>query len=275
MELREEMKTVKAIDSYWAGKKEPLRCYLGISGLGVPCERRVWFNFRWFDEEELEPRVKRLLDRGRREETQVVRNLKAIGCKVVSTGAKQQMVSLNGWVKGHVDGIIESGLPESRNNRHILEIKTSNDKAFKELQKDGVQKAKPQHYAQMQLYMLGTGISRAMYIVVNKNDDAIYTERVKLDSDFAQMMASKGLEIAVSHDAPPGISDSPTWYQCKMCPFWAVCFAHKEPKRTCRSCEHCGFDVNGYSWCHKNGCTRLSNKKQQEACEGYEVIKWN
>ena len=67
---------------------------------------------------------------------------------------------------GSIDGIIEKGVPEAPTKRHILECKTHSLKSFKDLCDKGVQESKPQHWCQMQLYMHGTGIDRALYFAV-------------------------------------------------------------------------------------------------------------
>ena len=64
----------------------------------------------------------RLFRRGQNEESVVVSDLRAIGVDVQATGASQSRVKFDCHVSGSVDGIIESGLPESPKKRHILEI---------------------------------------------------------------------------------------------------------------------------------------------------------
>ncbi len=94
--------------------------------------------------------------------------------------------------QGNADGII-TGLPQAPKSPHLLEIKTASDKMFKDMQKSGVKKSKPEHYAQMQIYMKWSidqfgadGCQRALYFVVNKDNDDIYTcitsSRIRPDS---------------------------------------------------------------------------------------------
>ena len=45
------------------------------------------------------------------------------------------------------------GIPEAPKTWHVLEFKTHNSKSFAKLEKEGVQKSNPMHYAQMQVYM--------------------------------------------------------------------------------------------------------------------------
>ena len=53
----------------------------------------------------------------------------------------------------------------------------------------------------MQVYMLGSGLERALYFPVCKNDDRVEPERVRLDKPYAEGMVKRAQEIAVS-DVP-------------------------------------------------------------------------
>ena len=123
--------------------------------------------------------------------------------------------------------------------RHILEIKTYNRKSFDKLTKDGVQKTKFQHYVQMQLYMLGTGIDRAFYIAICKDSDEIYTERIRFDKELAEKYLERGKRIALAERMPEPLSADPSWHQCQYCPAHSMCFA-KEPTK-CVNCRTCLF----------------------------------
>ena len=110
---------------------------------------------------------------------------------------------------------------------------------FDALEKDGVQKAKPLHYVQMQVYMHGTNVDRALYVAVCKDDDRLYVERVRYNPDVATKAVARGQRIALADRMPPPVSTDPTWYQCRFCPAHGFC--HKaEPTRhaNCRTCAH-------------------------------------
>lgn len=77
----------------------------------------------------------------------------------------------------------------------MLEFKTHAAKSFVDLVAKGVQRSKPQHYAQMQIYMRLTGMTRAMYLAVNKDNDDLYVERVEVDGDFADRLLAKAGRI--------------------------------------------------------------------------------
>jgi hypothetical protein len=213
------------------------RAYLGASVLGSECSRFVWYQFRWaYQPEELEPRILRLFDTGHREEERIIDDLRAGGLYVF--GQQQGFAAFGGHLRGHIDGIV-GGLPEAPKTPHLIEVKTHNDKSFKDLLKNGVRKSKPQHYAQMQVYMHLSGYKRTAYIAVNKNDDSIYVERVEWVQKIADALMVKALSIIKANEAPPKLHenpDMPAAYVCGWCPALGICHRRVMARRNCRTC---------------------------------------
>ena len=270
MTFERPMLTLEAIDRKLEGSREPRRYYLGISYAGEKCDRKIWLTFRWARAEKVDGRMRRLFARGQREEAVVVRFLRSVGVNITETGKNQHTVVLSPWVKGHCDGIIRSGLLESPNNVHIFECKTANDRAFQDLVKRGMQAAKPMHYAQTQLYMLGSGIWRTFYWCSNKNDDEVYTERTKLDRPFAEKACSRVIGLSIEKNLPAPLSTNPTWYECKMCPMWGICHNHEQADHSCRTCEHGIFNEDGTFTCNKDG-RELSGRMQEKGCRDFKL----
>ena len=215
------------------------REHLGCSQIGHACERWLWLSFRWAVRPSFSGRTLRIFRRGNREERIIASDLEHIGIDIRHTGASQKRISFGPHVGGSVDGIIERGVPGAEGKRHIAEFKTTNAKNFSKLEKEGVQKAQPMHYAQMQLYMLGTGIDRALYVAVCKDDDRYYTERVSLDKAAAESLRDKALRIVASETMPAPISTDPSWYQCRFCDAHEFCHTTKLTKEVnCRTCAH-------------------------------------
>ena len=181
MKLPANLTLVGSIDKYHADSNELPRTHMGASILGHDCDRYLWLHFRWAVIEQFPGRVRRLFRRGHNEEATIVADLRAVGVDIRATSDSQARISFGSHIGGSVDGIIEKGLPESPHKRHIAEFKTHSKKSFDDLERHGVQKLKPMHWAQMQLYMLGTKIDRAAYIAVCKDDDRLYVERVRYE----------------------------------------------------------------------------------------------
>jgi len=215
------------------------REHLGCSMAGHPCDRWLWLSFRWAVRQKIPGRTLRIFRRGQDEEATFVRDLRMIGVDIHETGIRQRRISFGWHTGGSIDGIIEGGVPGAERKRHIAEFKTMNTKNFAKLSKEGVEKAQPTHFVQMQLYMLATGIDRALYVVVNKDDDSLYSERVRFDATVAEKYRDRMIRIAQTERMPPPISTDPSWFQCKFCPAYEFCHDYQLTKQTnCRTCAH-------------------------------------
>ena len=225
------------IDQAHENRQEKPRPHMGCSMLGHPCDRYLWLSFRWAVVEKFKGRILRLFRRGQLEENTITQDLRAIGIDIRSTTGNQARVDFGCHVSGSVDGIIYHGVPEALNKKHIAEFKTHSTKSFNDLLKQGVEKSKPMHFVQMQVYMLGTDIDRALYLAINKDNDEIYTERVRLDKKLAEKYVERGKRIALADRMPEPLSSDPTWYQCKFCDGHDQCFGSKTTKHVnCRTC---------------------------------------
>tara|TARA_R110000787_G_scaffold99187_2_gene203683 strand:- start:2339 stop:3367 length:1029 start_codon:yes stop_codon:yes gene_type:complete len=268
-----------AIDDHHAAQPDEPRLHLGASSLGHPCERWVWLSFRWAVREQIPGRIRRLFRRGQNEEATVVADLEAIGVAVRNTGDNQKVIDFGVHVGGSMDGIIESGLPGAIKARHVLEIKTHNKKSFDDVNKKGVKDSKPIHWAQVQLYMLGAKIERALYVAVCKDDDRIYTERVKFDKDAAQNLLSRGQRLATTERIPPPLSTDPSWYQCKFCAAHSFCHKEKLTKEVnCRTCAHATPESDSTWSCARWESKNIPDDFQKTGCESHvlhpDLVPW-
>jgi len=150
MKIPEPMHTLASlIDAAHEAQQEPPRPHMGCSQLGHHCDRWLWLSFRWAVVEQFPGRVLRLFRRGQLEEKTIVSDLRDAGIKIHSTEGAQSRVEFGCHISGSIDGIIEYGVPEAPQKRHIVEFKTHSLKSFEDVLKNGVEKSKPQHYTQM------------------------------------------------------------------------------------------------------------------------------
>jgi len=185
----------------------------------------------------------RLFESGHREESRVIANLRAAGMNVWDrddTGAQLKFDMFSGHFSGSVDGII-CNVPEAPKTPHILEIKTANEKAFKSLVKNGVEKSKPVHFAQMQTYMGAFCLTRALYVCVNKNSDEIFVSRHHFDKASYGLLISKAHRIVFS-DEPLEKSDG---FSCRWCEYQGICKKEELPEINCRTCAHVTPEPDG------------------------------
>lgn len=289
MKIPDQMHTLASlIDAAHERRQEPQRPHMGCSQLGHPCDRWLWLSFRWAVVEQFPGRVLRMFRRGRNEEATIVADLRAAGVTIHSTEGAQSRVSLGCHISGSLDGIIEYGVPEAPQKRHIVEFKTHSRKSFDDVEKDGVQKSKPQHYTQMQLYMLGSimgdgvqgpGIDRALYVAICKDDDRIYTERVRFDQEHAQHALDRGKRIVVSDRIPEPLSANPSWYQCKFCAAHEFCHKTKLTKQVnCRTCAWSTAKDNGTWRCERHDADNIPVEFQRTGCEDHalhdDLVPW-
>lgn len=270
---------VRLIDMAHESRPERPRPHMGCSQLGHHCDRWLWLSFRWTIMEKFSGRMLRLFRRGHNEEATVVADLRSAGLHITDTGSSQARVDFGNHVSGSIDGIIQEGVPESPHKPHVLEIKTHSDKSFKDLCAKGVSTAKPMHWAQMQVYMLGKKIDRALYVAVNKNDDSLYIERVKLNREAAEALVKRGHRIVSSDRMPePCVNASPTWFQCKFCPAYKICHQGESVREVnCRTCIHSTAEQDSTWSCAKWQAT-IPTEAQYVGCEAHvmhpDMVTW-
>jgi len=223
-------------------------------------------------------RILRLFRRGQLEEATIVSDLRAIGMDV-RTSRQQERVDFGAHVSGSIDAIIEYGVPDAPRTRHVAEFKTHSKKSFDDLEKNGVEKSKPEHFVQMQLYMHGTKIDRALYVAVCKDDDRIYTERLRYDQEVAEKYIARGRRIALSDRMPEPISTDPSWYQCKFCDAHKFCHETKTTENVnCRTCAHSTAKENSTWRCERHDGDDIPVEFQRAGCESHvlhpDLVPW-
>lgn len=273
-----EQTTIAAIERAVVSKADDgLRPHLGASQIGHPCDRKLYYAFRWAVKPQHSGRIHRLFARGHREESVFEDLLRAAGITVVTvdpdTGKQYSFSELGGHFGGSMDGT-GKGLPEAPKTWHVLEYKTHSAKSFAKLKKEGVQAAKPEHYAQLQSYMRWTGLERALYLAVNKDDDDLYGERVKFDREEAERLAVRAKRIIESPTPAPRISEDPAWYLCKFCEFSEICHSTRLPEVNCRTCAHSTPATTGNCrWsCAKWAADEIPFDAQKTGCDEHRFI---
>jgi hypothetical protein len=255
------------------------RIHMGASILGHHCDRWLWLSFRWAVIEKFPGRIRRLFRRGHHEESWIVADLGMIGVEITWTGDDQQFLKLGGHIGGSTDGIIECGVPDAPNKRHVAEFKTHALKSWEAVAAKGVQLSKPMHYTQMQIYMHGTKIDRALYVAVCKNDDRIYTERVRYDQSHAEKAIAKGKRISTDDRIPPPCSTDPTWYECKFCAGHEFCHATNLTKEVnCRTCARATASPDGTWTCERWSGVIIPDEQQYDGCDSHvlhpDLVPW-
>lgn len=260
--------TIKRIfDHYQAKRKSEHRPHLGGSQIGRECDRALWYQFRWAWTPYFEGRMLRLFETGDREEDRVVRNLRDVGVTVwdrdPDTGRQVRFEACGGHFALSLDGVGE-GFAESK-KPHTLEFKTMNTKSFRKVSEDGLQKANAIYWAQCQIGMHLSKLERCYFFAVCKETDAIYGERIRYDPAEGIKLEAKANRIVFAPLPPSRISEDPSDWRCKFCPYFAVCQGNKIPEVHCRTCSHVTPERDG-SWSCSQG------NKVGEVCQSHLFI---
>lgn len=261
--LPEQSKTVEAVYAHYkkvGDTKQYATRSLGASQVGHPCERYLWYLFRHCcQSEKFDGRMYRLFETGELEEARFVKDLRGIGCEVhthnlaLKENEQFKVSAFGGHLTGYLDGAV-LGVPEAPKTWHVFEGKTHNAKSFRALVKKGVEKSKPQHFAQMMVYMHLTGMSRALYLARNKDTDELYSERIRYNATEAGHLMERAERIITATAPPERISGKPDSYQCKWCDAKDICWGGDVtlpiPSPSCRQCCHATpkLDEEGAFW---------------------------
>ena len=267
--------TVSAIyAAYEAAQGDGYRNHLGASLIGGACERAAWYSWRWATRARHTGRLLRLFETGNLAEARFVSDLRRIGVTVMEidpdTGRQWNMRDASGHFGGSMDAVA-IGFQEAPKAWHVCEFKTHSAKSFAALVKDGVEKSKPLHAAQMQTYMHLAGIERAFYLAVNKDTDELYQERIRYDAEAGLRILAKAERIIGASNPPARISADPTWFECRFCDHREACHGSATPDRHCRSCLPSTPAPDGAWTCGRQRMP-LSPDLQRQGCAAHLYI---
>lgn len=264
--------TVAAIyKAYEAANKHYDSLGISVGEIGTECDRALWYNLRWASApEEIDGRKLSIFRTGDRWEDVMVADLERIGVEV--WGQQDRIRLVAGHVRGKCDGKA-LGVPEAPKTEHLCEFKSSNDKGFKEIVKHKCKKAKPLHYGQCQIGMHAFGLTRCLYMVTNKNDDARYVERIEYDAEYCIRQLARAERIVKSSAPPARLSEDPEFFGCRFCKHHDVCHGKSWPRVTCRSCIHATPEMTGDAhWSCARWAKPLSVEEQKAACPAHLYI---
>lgn len=264
------------IDEAYEKRQEGPRPHLGASLLGHSCDRWLWLSFRWAVVEKFKGRTLRIFKRGQEEEQRIKDDLAMIG---ITVHGEQDRVDFGNHVSGSSDGSIHCGVPGATKTEHVVEMKTHNKKSMDDLEKNGVKKSKPMHWCQMQVYMRGLNMTRALYYAVCKDDDRIYTERVDYDAAAARQLVERGHRIVSAERMPDPLTTDPTWYECKWCAAHSFCHKRQLTEQVnCRTCAHATADEDSTWSCARWDSKGIPVEFQRTGCDSHvlhpDMVPW-
>ncbi|UAB76985.1 hypothetical protein INR77_09005 [Erythrobacter sp. SCSIO 43205] len=272
--------TLEAADRALEARQEKYhRGHLGMSQIGRPCEREIWYSFRWAQRPDFDAPILKRFEDGHRTEDLVIARLQATpGIELHDkdeNGQQFRFEDFGGHFSGSCDGAI-LGLIQAPKTWHVYEGKCSAkwqelDKAKRKVgEKAALAEWNPAYYAQGVLYMHYSGMDRH-YLVCSspggRNETSVRTEA---DPVAAQVLRDKAERIIFTDTAPQRIG-GPDFYQCKWCDFRALCHEGVSAdgqvlaERNCRTCLNVTPERDGTWRCTKFGHA-LSKDDQRAGC---------
>lgn len=212
-----------------AEQREQQRDYLGASAIGSECLRKVQYD--WKVESAHPARTKRIFERGHMFEEITVRAFALAGFRMERGTPATGFTAADGMFKGHCDGIIMAGPAiEGMTYPCLWEHKALGSSGWRKLEKDGLQKAYPHYFAQVQIYMayLGLDENPALFTAVNSDNCEILHILVPFDAEAAQAWSDRAVSVIKATQAGellPRLTDKPTDWRCRMCSHKVRCWA--------------------------------------------------
>ena len=231
-----------------AGQDRYKRKYLGMSAIGDPCERKLWYSFRHAKTSSFDAvTLKRFEDGHRTEDLLIARLRKIDGLEIHdrdhNNPSRQIGVSdFGGHFSGHLDFVVQ-GLIQAPKTWHVGEVKCSEKwtdiAKFKASvgEKNTLLKFSETYYGQAQCYMHYLGLERHWTVVASPGGRQWDACRTDYDPAHAMRLRAKAERVIFGSDAPSRIG-GPTDYRCRFCDFRAICHEQELPERACRGCIH-------------------------------------
>jgi hypothetical protein len=200
--------------------RETTRGYLGASAIGNPCMRRIQYD--WMCDPEHPARLRDIFDRGHYFERRTREHFVRAGFRFASDD-RLKFAALDGMLTGHADGIFIDG-PKITDIGYpcLWECKCINNKGWRSLDRDGLEKAYPQYAAQIALYQHFLGVDVAPAILTAINADSC--ERVHLlilfDAEKAQHWVARArviIEATRAGELLPRFTTDPNNWRCRLC----------------------------------------------------------
>lgn len=211
---------------------QPDRGYVGMSELGDPCLRRVYYNAIGAPRRPLDGAKLRIFEAGHLYESMAARWLRLAGFELVtadSQGRQLRVTQADGRISGGIDGLLLSGpsdLPQFFYPA-LWENKSLKAKWWNIFVKSGVRKAEPKYYGQVQMYMGYFNLEVCLFTAENKDTSEIYPEIIPYDRAEAQRYSDGGVAVIRAIEVgepPPRIASSAAYFVCEWCDFRDECW---------------------------------------------------
>lgn len=268
-----------------AAAEEP-RGYLGMSSIGEPCGRALWYGFRWASQERHSASTLRKFEDGHAGEAMMASRLRLVPGVELHTldgnGEQFGFSDCDGHFRGHMDGAIK-GLLQAPKTWHVWEHKQVAQRQFDALRKIiaehgtklALQAWNSVYWVQAQLYMHYAKLTRHYMTVTTPGGRDWQSVRTEYDKEAAAHYVQRARTIVSSASPPSRISDDPANFQCKpygaLCRHHAHCHGNRAPQATCRTCVY-STPVEDGNWRCERHDRVLTTQEQRVGCEQHLFI---
>ena len=262
------------------------RNYLGMSAMGEPCDRKLWYDFRQLTRPKFAAKTLCAFADGHYSEDVTAERLKAVeGITLeVDNGEGEQIgfVDFGGHFRGHMDGQI-LGVSEAPKVWHVWEHKCSAEKTYKKFTKaletlppaEVLEAWNLKYFAQAQLYMHYSGMKRH-YLTVSLAGSREYSAvRTKYQAHVGERLKDRASDIIASNKPLDKITLKTDSFECRFCDHKPICHSNEIPAPHCRTCIF-SYPIVNDSEAAQWGCSRYKRKLERaemhSKCDGHLFI---
>jgi hypothetical protein len=259
--------TLKKMDECLEEKQklELPRRYLGMSEIGKPCQRELFYSFRGVARRIISSQGIKAIEDGYDQEAKTIARLRAVpGIELYNDNGEGQQIGfemLLSHFRGHCDGVVK-GLLQSPATWHVFEHKSVNETKFNKLislvQSKGEKQALIEwdeiYFSQAQIYMRCLDITRHYMVVSTPGGRAHTSCRTEYSAKKADLIIEKAQSIIFDNFLIPArISNKREAFSCKFCAFIGICHDGDIPDVNCRSCRYRECVKDGQNNCLASG----------------------
>lgn len=266
---------------------EDYREHLGMSGIGHPCSRKIWYGFRWCDKSVFSAATLYNFEDGNRCEAIVAERIKSVkevrlDTEDLKTGKQFNFKFFGGHFAGSLDGAMV-GLDEAVFPKvwHVWECKSVNQKSFDQIVKlaeedesKALEAFSFTYYAQAVCYMKAAGLKNHYTVFCSAGARNSFGVATSANDFLAKTLFDKAEKIITSKKIPDRVAESKSFYMCKMCEFSSICHDSKIANVNCRTCVNSKPVMEGSEaqWFCRVHNKMLSKQDQINACDSHVFL---
>ena len=214
-------------------EKDAPRDYLGASRIGHHCLRALQYEFFNTPKDvPFEGRIYRIFHRGHHGEDWMAEWLRMAGFVLRTVGVDGRQFGFStgkGRIRGHCDGVFVGGPEEQGSYPRLWECKVLGSKGWNKLDKQGLEKAYPEYFAQVQLYMAYLNLSEnpTLFTAMNADTMEVYDESVPFEPGRAQELSDRAVTVIRACEAGellPRCAADEDCFSCRFCAYRTRCW---------------------------------------------------